>query len=94
MRRAGLPRFKLYDLRHTYATQLLDRGVPFRVVAKQLGHRKPTTTLQFYAHSMPQDDTPYIERLTAARQAAQQAPGDAKVTFVQTSRGRKPRNAG
>jgi hypothetical protein len=49
---------------------------------KQLGHRKPTTTLQFYAHWLPQDDTPYLDRLTAARQAA----GDLSGDFVRTKR--------
>jgi integrase len=28
LRRAGLPRFRLYDLRHTYASQLLAEGAP------------------------------------------------------------------
>jgi integrase len=79
LRLARLPRFKLYDLRHTYATQLLQEA-PLTFVAKQLGHRKPTTTLQFYAHWLPQDDTPYLDRLTAARQAA----GDLSGDFVRT----------
>lgn len=71
LRRAGLPRFKLYDLRHTYASQLLHLRVPLTTVARQLGHAKPTTTLQFYAHAIPDDDTSYLDRLTAARQEAQ-----------------------
>ena len=70
LRRAGLPKFKLYDLRHTYASQLLHLRVPLTTVAKQLGHAKPTTTLQFYAHAIPDDDTSYLDRLTKARQAA------------------------
>ena len=90
LRRAELPKFRLYDLRHTLASQLLDQGVPFTVVAKQLGHQKPTTTLQFYSHWLPQDDTPYLDRLTAARQAV----GDLNGDFVQTRQGRKTRNAG
>jgi integrase len=69
LRRASLPRCRLYDLRHTYATQLLDTGAPLTDVAKQLGHKKPTTTLQFYAHWMPRDTTPYLDRSMAARNA-------------------------
>src|SRR6266511_4336111 len=42
---AGLPRFRLYDLRHTFATHLLMQGAPITYVAAQLGHTKPTTTL-------------------------------------------------
>src|SRR5262245_2197054 len=44
-----LPTFRVYDLRHAYATQLLARGdVPVIYVSAQLGHAKPTTTLQWY----------------------------------------------
>src|SRR3989475_13079278 len=34
---AGLPRFRLYDLRHTFATHLLGQGAPITYVAAQLG---------------------------------------------------------
>src|SRR5437870_4746077 len=62
LRRAGLPRFRLYDLRHTYATQLLAglpgvaEPAPITYVAAQLGHQKPSTTLAFYAHWLPRGD--------------------------------------
>ena len=64
---AGLPRHRLYDLRHTSATHLLADGAPITYVAAQLGHRKPTTTLAFYAHWIPRGDKTYIDRLAAAR---------------------------
>jgi len=64
---AGLPRHRLYDLRHTFATHLLADGAPITYVAAQLGHRKPTTTLAFYAHWIPRGDKTYIDRLAAAR---------------------------
>lgn len=35
---AGLPRIRLYDLRHTAATLALEAGVPPKVVSEQLGH--------------------------------------------------------
>lgn len=76
LRQAGLPRFKLYDLRHTYATQLLAEGAPITYVSHQLGHARPATTLTFYAHWLPRGDKTYIDRLTAAREAA----GDFVVT--------------
>lgn len=47
LRRAGLPAFRLYDLRHTAASLLLARCAPITYVAAQLGHAKPTTTLAF-----------------------------------------------
>jgi integrase/recombinase XerD len=37
-------------MRHTYATDLLRRGVPAEVVQKLLGHVSLTTTTTTYAH--------------------------------------------
>lgn len=55
LKQAGLPAFRLYDLRHTYASLLLAEGAPITYVAVQLGHRKPTTTLRYYAHVIPRE---------------------------------------
>jgi Phage integrase family len=52
-----------YDLRHTFATLLLADGAPITYVAKQLGHSKPTTTLQWYAHWLPDETTGYVDSL-------------------------------
>jgi integrase len=63
LKKAGLPHFRLYDLRHTFATRLLNRGVPITYVAAQLGHKKPTTTLQWYAHALPTATARYVDQL-------------------------------
>ena len=68
---AGLPHFTLYDLRHTFATQLLTEGADLLYVAHQLGHSKPTTTLAYYAHWMPRGDKKHLDRMMAARLAQQ-----------------------
>ncbi len=70
LRKAGLPAFRLYDLRRAYATHLLAEGAPITYVAAQLGHAKATTTLDHYAHWIPQDNKGWVDRL-AARRAAQ-----------------------
>jgi integrase len=49
LKRAGLPHFRLYDLRHIYASLLLAAGAPITYVSAQLGHANPTTTLHHYA---------------------------------------------
>ena len=64
LKKAGLSGHRLYDLRHTFATALLARSVPVTYVAAQLGHAKPTTTLQWYAHWLRKDsDKSFVDSL-------------------------------
>ena len=65
LKRAGLPGFRLYDLRHTYATLLSAQGAPITYVCAQLGHAKPVTTLQWYAHWIPRTEKRYVDALDA-----------------------------
>jgi integrase len=51
--RAGLPRIRFHDLRHTCATLLLRRGVHPKVVSELLGHSTVTMTLDRYSHVLP-----------------------------------------
>jgi integrase len=69
--RAGLPKFRLYDLRHTFGTHLLSMNAPITYVAAQLGHSKPTTTLLHYAHWIPRGDRALADKLEALRTQAQ-----------------------
>lgn len=38
-----------HSLRHTFATQALQAGVPLEVVSKLLDHQSPATTIKVYA---------------------------------------------
>jgi integrase len=53
LKRAGLPRIRFHDLRHTCATLLLRRGVHPKVVSELLGHSTVTMTLDRYSHVLP-----------------------------------------
>jgi len=54
LQRAGLPKIRFHDLRHTAASLMLNRNIPAIVVSKRLGHAKPSTTLDIYGHLMPE----------------------------------------
>ena len=50
LREAGLPRKRLYDLRHTGASLLLAMGVDVRVIQDVLGHADYRITANTYVH--------------------------------------------
>jgi integrase len=56
-----LPRLTLHELRHSHATILLRAGVPVHIVAKRLGHKDPSVTLNVYADAIPDDDTSAVD---------------------------------
>lgn len=65
LRRAGLPRIRLHDLRHTAATLHLSEGTHPRVVQEMLGHSNVGITLTTYSHALPS-----LQREAAARMDA------------------------
>ncbi|HEV2009454.1 MAG TPA: tyrosine-type recombinase/integrase [Candidatus Limnocylindria bacterium] len=53
LERAGLPRIRFHDLRHTAATLLLGLGRHPKVVSEMLGHSQISVTLDLYSHVTP-----------------------------------------
>ncbi len=53
VRSCGLSAHTLHDMRHTFATMLLETKVSATVVAALLGHTDPSVTLGTYAHLLP-----------------------------------------
>ena len=53
LKRAGLPKIRFHDLRHTCATLLLGRGVHPKIVQELLGHATIAMTLDTYSHYIP-----------------------------------------
>lgn len=51
--RAGLPRQRFHDLRHAYATLMLEDGEELAVISRSLGHANISTTADVYAHLTP-----------------------------------------
>ena len=53
LERAGLPAQRFPDLRHAYATLMLEHGGELGVVSRTLGHADLGTTADIYAHLTP-----------------------------------------
>jgi len=65
LERAGLPRIRFHDLRHTAATLMLGRAVHPKVVAEMLGHSQIAVTLDLYSHVTPTMQRQATEALDA-----------------------------
>lgn len=63
---AGLGHVHFHMLRHTFATRLLDRGVPLNDVQALMGHKTPMMT-QRYDHVHPERLQRAIDALAASR---------------------------
>ena len=50
LKRAGLPKVRFHDLRHTFATLAFQNGVDIKTVSGMLGHFSAGFTLDTYAH--------------------------------------------
>ncbi len=64
--RSEVPRITFHSLRHTHATLLLREAVPVHVVAKRLGHKDASVTLNVYADAIPDDDSRAVDTFTKA----------------------------
>lgn len=61
--KAGLPRIRVHDFRHSCASYLISCGVSIVAVSKRLGHANIQQTLNTYSHMMPQDEDKIDEAL-------------------------------
>ncbi len=52
LRRAKLPKIRFHDLRHTYASLLIDQGENPKYIQTQLGHSSIQLTMDVYGHLM------------------------------------------
>jgi integrase len=61
--RAGVPRIRLHDVRHTYATLSLDAGIEPKIVSDRIGHSNMAYTLTIYTHRSTGKDKPAAEKM-------------------------------
>lgn len=74
LKRAGLRRVRLHDLRHTTASLLVAQGVPARVVMEILGHSQISITMNLYSHVVPEVSREAADRIESVLWAAGQDP--------------------
>jgi integrase len=60
--KSGIENFRIHDMRHTFATRLVQNGVDLYKVQKLLGHKSITMT-QRYAHHYPESLRSSVEVL-------------------------------
>lgn len=53
VKRAGLKDVRFHDLRHSFASLMLHRGVPPKVISEALGHASVAFTMDVYSHILP-----------------------------------------
>ena len=71
--RAGLEGVRLHDMRHTYASQAVMKGIPLPVVARLLGHSQVRMTMR-YAHVGDREVVAAAERIGEAISQALDGP--------------------
>ncbi len=85
LRKAKIEDFHFHDLRHTFATRLVQAGVDLYKVQKLLGHKSPVMT-QRYAHHFPESLRDGVEMLDRLRKTstelAQPADREAQKQYV------------
>ena len=67
--KAGLRRVRYHDLRHTFASLLLQNGEPLAYIKEQLGHSSITMTVDVYGHLEPGRNRQAVNKLPTIKDA-------------------------
>jgi len=59
----GLRHFRIHDLRHTYASLLIQAGASLAYVRDQLGHSSIQVTVDLYGHLVPSANISWVDGL-------------------------------
>lgn len=74
LKASGLRRIRFHDLRHTFASLLLQQGESPVYVRDQMGHSSIQVTVDLYGHLIPGGNKQAVDRLDGAVDKAESAP--------------------
>lgn len=60
---AGLPHYRIHDLRHSFVSNAITNGIDIVTVSKYVGHSNIQQTLNTYSHLMKDSEQKMIDRL-------------------------------
>lgn len=63
IKKSGVKKIRIHDLRHSHASHLIHMGVPVLEVSRRLGHQSPNITLSVYGHLYPDKQKKLAEKL-------------------------------
>jgi integrase len=69
LQKAGLRRIRFHDLRHTFASLLIQDGQSLKYVSDQLGHTSIKMTADVYGHLVPGANRQAVNRLPSLRKS-------------------------
>lgn len=65
LKEAGVSDINFHALRHTFATRALEAGMDIKVLSSILGHAQASTTLNLYAHALPDHKRQSMEKMSS-----------------------------
>jgi integrase len=65
LERAKLRQIRFHDLRHTFASLLIQNGEPLTYIKEQMGHSSIQVTVDVYGHLVPSANRAAVDKLDA-----------------------------
>ena len=71
LKKSGIRKIRLHDLRHTFGSMLIQRGASIVYVKEQMGHSSIQVTVDTYAHLVPGANVSFIDCLDETPEEAE-----------------------
>jgi integrase len=86
--RAGVPRIRIHDIRHTVVTMAIASGSPIKAASIYFGHAKTSTTMDIYTHGLANQGSEVAQHIQRAVLSAGATRGqESREVFVSDSAG-------